>query len=477
MVSSADFPDLKDEQNFYVTLHRIAENCTIIELWNALKSKIGVRSPEIALACADIAMCAGDRDEAFRLYEDWLNLDQGATAFLPLVRVRIAAGRVIEPALPDFALMVSNTGVIEKLIGMGALFCLGRWTDLEKLLDDRSQLDGVAWQISAAVAFAKAALFDYTNASAFFLPALLQGHGSARPHNGLHSSIAQAAEECSSFARQYTSAMRAAEYSLMSKGLMRKQTADPLDFTKIDLFIKTCAKDEEFLVYCLKSIDRFVSGFRRVVIVTDEGHDLKCLLSYDHTLHKVVVPSAPATFGMISGGYRMQMVVKLCWMDYSDADAVVITDSDTIFTRPFSPEQMFLDGKPIWYYGEWSYGLGWRAGSELAVGAPMPYCCMREHPFIFTRDATLGFHDYIRRRFGCSVYDLFFSDKIIGKMCEFEILGGYLAHISSHGYNVLEHQRRGIVRQYWSWGGLTDEVKANLDEHLQIDAHSAAASA
>ena len=466
MSSTLELFDVHDEGVFLDQLTRLAQEHSVDELWGVLSLEPVVDPSEVALACADIAMCAGDEAAACGLYARWLEGRREDSSFLPFTRSRIAAHNILAPAMPGLFGLAHDPDPLRKLIGVGALFALGQWAVLEQVGDNSAVLETPDWRISAAIGFAKAACYDYVNAASFFTPAILQGHGAGRPHNGFNTSITQAAEECAMHARHYTSAMRTAERSIIDRGFEPVQTAAALDLGKIDLFIKTCAKDEQFLVHCLKSIDMFVSGFRRVVLVTDEDHDLRPDLAYDHVVHKIVVPSAPTTFGM-SAGYRMQMVVKLSWRDFTDADAVVITDSDTIFTGPFTPERMTPSGKPVWYYGDWSFGILWRSATELVVGAPMPFCCMREHPFIFTREATAGFIEYIDRRFGCSIHDLFFAGIVPGKFCEFEILGGYLRHIASHGYEVLPHQYLGIVKQYWSWGGFTEEVQTSVAQHLQ----------
>lgn len=45
------------------------------------------------------------------------------------------------------------------------------------------------------------------------------------------------------------------------------------DDFKVDLFYKTCKKDEEWLNYSLRSVRKFARGFRQVVFVTDKGHN------------------------------------------------------------------------------------------------------------------------------------------------------------------------------------------------------------
>ena len=42
-----------------------------------------------------------------------------------------------------------------------------------------------------------------------------------------------------------------------------------------DIFIKTYPGDFIWLEYCIRSIEKFVTGFRDIVIITDSGTELK----------------------------------------------------------------------------------------------------------------------------------------------------------------------------------------------------------
>ena len=47
----------------------------------------------------------------------------------------------------------------------------------------------------------------------------------------------------------------------------------------IDIFIKSCKRDCWMLPFLLKTIEKYVTGFRQVIIIMDKPHDLKKLLN------------------------------------------------------------------------------------------------------------------------------------------------------------------------------------------------------
>lgn len=134
--------------------------------------------------------------------------------------------------------------------------------------------------------------------------------------------------------------------------------------TTTDIFVKTCLHDREYHKYCLASIDKFCSGFRNTVVV--EGEHPK--------------------------GYLHQQVVKMHADDYTDADYILITDSDTLFNQPVTPESFMVDGKPIWIHTPWTQELldhkgtaTWKRVMEEFMGQSPGSEFMRRQPFVFPR--------------------------------------------------------------------------------------------
>ena len=99
-----------------------------------------------------------------------------------------------------------------------------------------------------------------------------------------------------------------------------------------DIFIKTYPGDFIWLEYCIKSIEKFVTGFRDIVIVTDSGTELKIDSSLPIKIFYEDLPNEthPCPVGI---GYAWAQSVKLNWTKYTDADYILQIDSDTMFTN------------------------------------------------------------------------------------------------------------------------------------------------
>jgi hypothetical protein len=107
----------------------------------------------------------------------------------------------------------------------------------------------------------------------------------------------------------------------------------------VDLVIRTYYKDLEWLEYCLRSIRRYATGFRSVIVViprASEGAYLRRRIVADHL---VICQS-------FRDDYLGQQVTKLYSDEYTDADYIAHLDADTVFIRPVSPGDLFYRGRP-----------------------------------------------------------------------------------------------------------------------------------
>jgi hypothetical protein len=154
-----------------------------------------------------------------------------------------------------------------------------------------------------------------------------------------------------------------------------------------DLFLVTYPKDYLWLEYLFKSILRYVKGFRRLVIVT-ENQDRP-------PFEQLEWYGPPNWFTQTCRNYRNtdypgytgQAVEKLRAWHYTDADRIFILDSDLVFTRPVDLETDPRANvqKPIIVNRPWEEAgeaVCWHPSTvELLGNAPFETMCC--HPFIF----------------------------------------------------------------------------------------------
>jgi hypothetical protein len=212
-----------------------------------------------------------------------------------------------------------------------------------------------------------------------------------------------------------------------------------------DIFIKTCKHDRGYLEHCLRSIDKFCSGFRQVKIV--EGEHPK--------------------------GYLHQQVIKMHADTFTDADLFLITDSDTLFTIPVTPETYLRDGKPIWLHTPWTPEMLAHKGTmawlecmtQFAKGVTPPSEFMRRQPFMIPGYVLEDLRETCLTRHGRTLEDYVMN---AASFSEFNVIGHHawmFFHDKFHWIDTSKDELPPVtVRQFWSH----DPVEKNLPEIERI---------
>lgn len=164
-----------------------------------------------------------------------------------------------------------------------------------------------------------------------------------------------------------------------------------------DLFLKSYPKDYEWMSYCVRSIDKFCSGFREVIIIAPDD---KCPVpNYPHRL--MVEPEAPGI-----NGYLWQGAVKAIAHRYTNAPFILHCDSDCLFTRPVTPETFFMDGKPFWLYVSYdAIEVPWKPITEKFIGHPVEFEWMRRLPCIVPRNVHVELERFCLAKHNKTVQD------------------------------------------------------------------------
>jgi hypothetical protein len=234
----------------------------------------------------------------------------------------------------------------------------------------------------------------------------------------------------------------------------------------VDIFIKTYYKDFIWLEYLLKSIKKFASGFRNVVIVSDEGHLLPPhfhdILPFTIIYVKVPTTPLPMEHGI---GYAWQQCVKLTWYKYTNADHVVVFDSDNMLTRPTTPESFKTNGKYNWYYRPWKdagNGIVHKPNVDKILNYNTVYDSMCCTVFCFTKSSTAQLERYLHQRYGTSNLWVIMHKLRIISVSEFNIYGNFIHTIQHPDYHYvydLSNIFNSTILQSWSWGGLKNDDK------------------
>jgi len=226
-----------------------------------------------------------------------------------------------------------------------------------------------------------------------------------------------------------------------------------------DIFLRTYHKDLEWLGYALKSIHKYVTGYRRIVIAIPkgEGH----LLSHLTAETVIEVPD-------MDDGYIGQQLTKMRAYEYTDAGAVIFWDSDVVATQPIDIHaEYFHEGKPILYKTRYASmdGNPWQPITAKAVGFTPEWEYMRRMPITFRRD-TLMMADTRMVHIHHVSLSYYLSQQPFRAFSEFNVMGALAEQMTPDRYHIVDTETVDMppnkVMQGWSWGGITDEVKATL---------------
>ncbi len=236
------------------------------------------------------------------------------------------------------------------------------------------------------------------------------------------------------------------------------------------IFIKSWPPDFGFLAYCLKSIHKFATGFSEIVVLIPDNSDLPL------TQEKLIkVPDPTNGHNMHGKSYVMQQVYKMSADKYTSSDMACMMDSDCIFTRPVTPGDLMVDGKPLWLMTPFvdilptDKNLPAHFESIKAFSGITPeFEYMRRHSQVIPRWAFGCFRDYCQQLHGMSFEQWALAQKFRG-VTEFNHIGQFL-HREFPNFIHFHDTRFGIppsfVEQYWSWSGITPEIRLAMDALL-----------
>lgn len=162
-----------------------------------------------------------------------------------------------------------------------------------------------------------------------------------------------------------------------------------------EIFICSFRKHFPYLVYCLRSIEKFAREFAGVTVLVP-NEDLEELKRIAGTL----TGESGIPIRCVSGSewpekgflwHEAQVVRADEWCP--SADFILHFDSDCIFTEPVSPARFFCQGKPILRYEAFSTigvrhppVMRWKEAAEACLPFEVPYETMRAHTMTHIRD-------------------------------------------------------------------------------------------
>jgi hypothetical protein len=249
--------------------------------------------------------------------------------------------------------------------------------------------------------------------------------------------------------------------------------------SNIDIFIKTYHGDFIWLEYCLKSVKKYAKGFRNIIVVSDNDENLIPDSIIDILPIKLFYTDVPKIIPkncVQSTGYLWQQIIKLSWVDYTDADAVFVLDSDEMLSKELNPSSLITeDGKFRWFYRNWEFSrdaIVWKEPTKKILNIEPQYEAMCEPGFVLERNTTEKFIEYITKIHSANtIWHSFFNADIIC-FSEYNAYGSYVYNFDNDEkyFKIINGEDKTLyncsIIKSWSWGGLSEEDKEKRDALL-----------
>lgn len=228
----------------------------------------------------------------------------------------------------------------------------------------------------------------------------------------------------------------------------------------VDIVIRTYSKDIEWLNYALLSIHKYVTGYRHVIVAIP-SEDVKLLRHL--SAEKVVGVSD------LQDGYLGQQMTKMQAWKLTNADAIVFWDSDVVATQPVDIRSEYFEGDKIIRYKTRYSSLGsacpWQPIVAKSVGFTPEWEYMRRMPLTYWRSTLEKCEQFMVDLHGCSL-EYYINSQPYRSFSEFNTLGAFSEARDPEGYLFVDTESIDMppckVDQMWSWGGITDEVRAKM---------------
>lgn len=250
---------------------------------------------------------------------------------------------------------------------------------------------------------------------------------------------------------------------------MEKETKE--ETMIVDCLIKSYPPDYPWLQYCLRSIQKFATGFRTIQLVVP---DTRKWWDGSYTINNLHVTETEE-YG--NDGYLSQQVFKLYADTISDADFILHIDSDTVFTMPVTPETYFTNGKIDWMMTPYSMiDTPWKPITEKFMRMPQPFSVsfefMRRAPQMIPRWLYPAIREFCQQKHGCTLAQ-YIMKQPYRAFSEYNALGAFAYYYHNEQFNwintaeVPENKWPPLtVLQKYSHGGLTPEIVAEFEAIL-----------
>lgn len=243
------------------------------------------------------------------------------------------------------------------------------------------------------------------------------------------------------------------------------------------IHIRSYAADFEWLSYCLRSLDKFATGFERQLTLEVPKDDLVLLGKAHSICHfdiNVVNRRRFTTDDYLGQQISKMTADRVVCAPGQPTDTITHFDSDLFVTEPISPADFFVGPAPLVYMTPYSKlppapEMPWKAITEEILGVEVTHEFMRRHPFTFPRWFYAEMRSNIERVHQKQFIRVI-SDRPYRSCSEFNLMSAFAWLHCPKDFHFVDTESAPLpklkVDQAWSHGGIKAERRDWMEEIL-----------
>lgn len=251
------------------------------------------------------------------------------------------------------------------------------------------------------------------------------------------------------------------------------------------ILVVTHAKDFPWLEYAARGFTKFLHGFTEIVILLPhkDAEAASKLACREHPMLRF------RFFDEAPGKGKLHQMVQECraeeWCE--ESDIILHIDADCIFHTHTTPDDYITDDKPVMlrrsYAGLYdpvnkviSDCAQWQAVVEKTLKLKAEMYTMCRHPSAHPRWLYPEMRRWIEKKQGMSfeAYVLAGRNEFPQSFCEYGTLGAFAWGFHRHSYHWIDLDKEpppaDRQKTFWSHGGISDQIKAEIEGYLGIEA-------
>jgi hypothetical protein len=234
---------------------------------------------------------------------------------------------------------------------------------------------------------------------------------------------------------------------------------------KVDILIASYAKDYEWCEYNLRSIVKFCRGFHSVTLLVP-SKDVALFQRLEAKYSRQELPVLVKHYVVMPGAEFNHHQAMKCYADVfcPQAEYILHTDSDCLFTAPVCPDDYIVDGRPVLVMDRYSElarkqdgAVWWKEQTERALGYQVEFEFMRRHPAVHHREVYRRLREHVESRHLVPFTDYCLKQKnsALQGVSEFNCLGAIAYSYFRDAYEWVDletsPQPDSKLWQGWTW--------------------------